>query len=209
MMMDRNDYRRKVMQLLDDETTYKKVSRDPTLKLERMNNELVKQLFEQKNIHSHLKRFLIRHNSLAPKFYGLPKIHKVDVPLRPVTSCIKSPTYFLSQFMSRILYNIRDDSINIRSSLVLKEKLSLIHPKPNYIFVSFDVVSLFTNVSVPLAVEVIRSRWKELYNIFTGIKEKLFFDILELCLSNGYCQFNNNIYSQIEGLAMGNPLSPS
>jgi len=70
------------------------------------------------------------------------------------------------------------------------------------------VVSLFTNVSVPLAIKVIENRWKELHNIFTGIDEKLFFEILELCLSNGYRQFHNIVYSRIEGLAMGSPFSP-
>ena len=29
----------------------------------------------------------------APKFYGLPKIHKEDVPLRPIVSSIGSVTY--------------------------------------------------------------------------------------------------------------------
>ena len=29
----------------------------------------------------------------APKFYGLPKVHKKDIPLRPIVSNIGSVTY--------------------------------------------------------------------------------------------------------------------
>ena len=90
----------------------------------------------------------------------------------------------------------------------LREKWSHIKLQPKYILVSSDVVSLFTNVSVPLAIKVVRKRWKKLRNIFTGIDKQLFFEILEFSSSDSYFQFNNIVYSQIEGLAMGSPLSP-
>ena len=38
-----------------------------------------------------------------PLFYGLPKIHKPDVLLRPIASFIHSPTYHLSKHLVTIL----------------------------------------------------------------------------------------------------------
>lgn len=36
-------------------------------------------------------------------FYGLPKIHKTDFPLRPITSAIGSPAYLISEHCASIL----------------------------------------------------------------------------------------------------------
>ena len=39
----------------------------------------------------------------TPLMYGLPKVHKQDVPLRPIVSFVSSPTYQLSKFLASIL----------------------------------------------------------------------------------------------------------
>ena len=39
----------------------------------------------------------------SPKFYGLPKIHKKDIPLRPIVSSIGSVTYGVAKELARIL----------------------------------------------------------------------------------------------------------
>ena len=42
----------------------------------------------------------------APKFYGLPKIHKKDIPLRPTVSSIGSVTYKVAKELARILESL-------------------------------------------------------------------------------------------------------
>ena len=39
----------------------------------------------------------------APKFYGLPKIHKPDTPLRPIMSRHGSVTYGVANVLTKIL----------------------------------------------------------------------------------------------------------
>ena len=39
----------------------------------------------------------------SPKFYGLPKIHKEGVPLRPIVSSIGAVTYHTAKELARIL----------------------------------------------------------------------------------------------------------
>ena len=39
----------------------------------------------------------------TPLLYGLPKIHKPDIPLRPIASFIQSPSYQLSKHLAHIL----------------------------------------------------------------------------------------------------------
>ena len=40
-----------------------------------------------------------------PKIYGLPKIHKNNIPLRPIVSCVGSPSYHLSKTLEVFLRN--------------------------------------------------------------------------------------------------------
>ena len=96
---------------------------------------------------------------------------------------------------------------NIRSSRSLREELSQISLEEQFVLVSFDLVALFTSIHVTFAIETIERRWAELDGIHTAIKEDTFFDILSFCLKNGYCQFES-VFSQVHGVAMGNPLSP-
>lgn len=84
--------------------------------------------------------------------------------------------------------------------------LKEIQLEENDVITSFDAVSLFTRVPVPLAVEAIEEKWDEIKN-HTSIQKDMFIEAIELCLNNGYCNFENVSYEQVEGLAMGSPLS--
>jgi hypothetical protein len=41
-------------------------------------------------------------DSKPPHLYGLPKILKTDIPLRPIVSSIDSPCYALEEFLPKI-----------------------------------------------------------------------------------------------------------
>ena len=41
--------------------------------------------------------------AVPPKFYGIPKIHKRDVPLRPIVSSRGSTNYEVAKELARIL----------------------------------------------------------------------------------------------------------
>ena len=111
--------------------------------------EVLINLKKEKLITSSMFDRLRPKGSKAPRFYGLPKVHKEDYPLRPIVSAISSPTYNLSKFVSKMISPLvgKTDSFvkNSRdfAELVKKEKL-----ESDEIMVSFDVKSLFTNVPV-------------------------------------------------------------
>jgi hypothetical protein len=42
------------------------------------------------------------YHSKPPHLYGLPKVHKPDIPLRSIVSYIGSPCYVLSGFLHKI-----------------------------------------------------------------------------------------------------------
>ena len=45
-----------------------------------------------------------------PKLYGLPKLHKPGIPMRPIVSFCGSPTYQLSKYLTTILQPLTDKS---------------------------------------------------------------------------------------------------
>ena len=76
--------------------------------------------------------------------------------------------------------------------------------------VSFDVVSLFTCVPIDEALKVIEQRLNEDETLMerTSIPVEDICALTELCLKSTYFQYQDQFYEQIEGAAMGSPLSP-
>ena len=81
------------------------------------------------------------------KAYGLIKIHKAGFPVRPIISTINSPPYALPKFFAKLLQdNLKTPTSHIDNSEKLKDKLDNTHIPQDHEIISFDVVSLFTNV---------------------------------------------------------------
>ena len=78
------------------------------------------------------------------------------------------------------------------------------------VMVSFDVVSLLTAIPVNKACEYIRDKLNNdnTLHLRTSLNTDDIISLLEFILSNNYFVFNNCIYKQIHGCAMGSPVSP-
>ena len=96
--MNKEDYDENMCTLLQLEG-YKRLKKDPILTVERK----ISNVLEKKGDLIQEQRQLTPRQSLAPQIYGLPKIHKSSVPLRPIVCTIGSLTYYLPEELSRIL----------------------------------------------------------------------------------------------------------
>ena len=143
-----------------------------------------------------------------PILYSLPKIHKLNNPIRPIVSFTNSPTYNLSSFLS----NIISQNINYRSGYSIKNSIHLCDTlqdftmPPNCLLVSFDISNLFTNVPIPECLQSVRSLLST--SEFPDVVVHQMYTLLELALQQNFFSFNNKTYKQVSGLAMGCPLSP-
>ncbi|XP_047990120.1 uncharacterized protein LOC125229344 [Leguminivora glycinivorella] len=202
VVIDVSDYESKINGLLSDEATYKKVNYDPTARYNRATLTLVKEC-EQVLTEDTVKFLLRPRNVLSPKIYGLPKIHKVNSPLRPIVSQIDSPTYDLAKHVAKVLQQLvgRTESY-VKDSRHFIEIVQDIRIEPDEVMVSFDVESLFTNVPVTDSIEVVRNMMQE-----NGIPSE-YVKLLEHCLTTNYFLFRGQYYIQAEGVAMGSPVAP-
>lgn len=207
--MEKQDYMKKMDLILNDIMSYRRINKDPTSSLQKKNNTIVNEMHERSIIDERTKRELHTETATAPRMYGVPKIHKPDVPLRPICSNINSPTYKLSKYLTTILKKLTKNSIyNVKDSIEFKAKLRTINIKETERMISLDVVSLFPSIPVDLAIKTIMDKWTEITK-WTDLSKELFHKILTLCIKDSrYCIHNNKIYSQIKGLPMGSPASP-
>lgn len=209
VLINKQDYEEKLLTLIEDPTVYIKLNSDPTSKYQTENNNLINSLVNRHIIDKDTGKNLRTYNSVSPKIYGLPKIHKDDPKkLRPVVSCIGSPTYYISKFLVKILNNlIPHFQFNISDSFSFVEFLKTIKIPSHYKLISLDVTSMFTNVSKDLVLEALNENWEILEN-YTNVTKKDIVKITEFCFNTGYFSYNNSYYKQKSGTAMGSPSSP-
>ena len=75
---------------------------------------------------------------------------------------------------------------------------------------SFDVKALFTSVPIELAINIIKKHLEEDKNLHlrTAMTVKHISCLHEFCLRNTHFTFQSRLYEQVEGAAMGSPISP-
>ncbi|XP_067634760.1 uncharacterized protein, partial [Eurosta solidaginis] len=207
--MEAEDYNNKMKCILNDLTTYRIQRQDPTSRLQTKNNTLVEKLFRTEIITKAEKKKLSTNTALPPRIYGLPKIHKEGIPLRPICSAVGLPAYGLCKYIAEILKNTTAASVyNVKNTLEFKERVNDTNISDNEKLISFDVVSFFPSIPIQLALDVIQEKWTTIKE-FTKIPKQLFMEIVQFCIKdNRYFKFNDNVYTQLKGLPMGSPTSP-
>ena len=89
----------------------------------------------------------------------------------------------------------------------LKLKINSVTIPDDYIFLSLDVTSLFTNIPLQLVLDSLDRRFDSIHN-----KWKIPFNEIVMCtkylFSNTFFSFNNEYYRQIDCTPMGSPISP-
>ena len=89
-----------------------------------------------------------------PKLYGLPKLQKPNIPMRPIVSFCGSPTYQLSKYLTTVLKPLTDESRHkLQSTENFIDAIKTVQIPDDYKLVSFDVKSLFTSIPLQLALD--------------------------------------------------------
>ena len=195
--MDMAEYREKVRTLLSDENTYTKITdkrRNPTSRVEKDLNKLLSDIKSSSSTHDqNVKQMdpkthqrLHSTDATPASFYGLPKIHKPGIPLRPITSCINAPTYNVSRHLVSILSPLLEEKYLVTNSVVFGQHVKDQPIAEDEIMVSFDVVALFTSIPVDLALQIVREKLQQDVTLTerTDISVTNIMKLLEFVLKN-------------------------
>ena len=212
VIMDKKDYNDKIMHLLNDRNVYQILPvGDKSIEItEKKVNKLEYGFAKENKITTPVYHQLKCDKAVTPKFYGLPKIHKSDVPLRPIVSFIGAPTYCLAKFLVGILSSLLSLEYTVQNSSQFVRLINNFQCLSDECLVSFDVVSLFTSISVPETLSIISNLLlsDNLLHERTNLTPSDVIKCVELCLYSTVFSFNHSLYRQIFGAPMGSCISP-
>ena len=140
-------------------------------------------------------------------FYGLPKVHKIPVLLRPVVSSINSFSSIFSNWLDFCMKELLPlvKSFTKNSFEVIQDLKQLTIPR-NALLFSADAKSMYTNIDTNTGISYISSFIKaNQADISPNFPTNLFLEVLQLVMENNIFKFGNTTWLQLSGTAMGTP----
>jgi len=155
-----------------------------------------------------LRSFKTQHRT--PIFYGMPKVHKKPMKLRPVVSCINSFSSIFSNWldyrMKELLFLIPS---YIKNSNQLLDELQVLKLPPNAKLFTADATAMYTNIDTETGIQAFHKIF-QLYNhlIPKDFPKDMFLRILRTVMENNVFKFGDTFWLQTQGTAMGTPAAP-
>ncbi|XP_043202155.1 uncharacterized protein LOC122370546 isoform X1 [Amphibalanus amphitrite] len=209
VILDKEEYLRKLSGILSDTTKFQKIKEDPTKKLKaKVNRDIKSANAVIDGVH-----FQTIVGEFTPGYlYGTVKTHKNGNPLRPIISQVSTSTYKLAKRLNQLLKPYIPAKFCINSADEFLDILRAKQPEAGGILASIDVESLFTNVPINETIDIIldevyekRSNGLPALNLSRNILERL----LKACTKDApFRGPDGQLYVQKEGVAMGSPLGP-
>jgi hypothetical protein len=199
-----DDYHKKVQDFLPN-SNFSTVNNDLTRAFQKEIRNMINNC--QLTIHKDEKWKYINLNPSAPAIRGLSKVHKIDIPIRPIINCQNAPAYKLAKLLSRLLqiHVPLPYTFNVKNSVHLMNDVLEIPFDLNLPSVSFDKENMYSNVLTNDLIEIIKSMCsKQSHN--KKLTNELI-NITHTILGKTYFKFQDNFYIQKTGLAMGTPTS--
>ncbi|KAK7893340.1 hypothetical protein WMY93_022492 [Mugilogobius chulae] len=210
VILNTTDYEAKINNLLEDTSTYQKLKRDPTSGYKKKVIDCLQKL-EKEELIDRPMYYRLYPGDAIPCIYGLPKVHKQEVPLRPIVCSTDSITYNVAKYLKTILAPlVGNTEHHVENTQDFVEKVKHLLVDADDTIVSYDVVSLFTCIPTEEALAAVRQRLQEDNTLQerTKLTPSHICNLLDICLNTTYFKFRGNFYRQIHGCAMGSPVSP-
>jgi hypothetical protein len=158
VLMHREEYISKMEEILKDTSKFKKENntKDDIKKLERRTCKYIKSLQQQDLISPEEAKYLTPKGTHTPRLYGLPKLHKTGIPLRPILSMVNTPQHKLAKWLITKLNPIREKLVThtVKDTFQFVNEVKDMNIGGKYL-VSFDVQSLFTNLPLEETIQTV------------------------------------------------------
>ena len=213
VIMDKEEYINKVESILNDTTKFTPVTEEAHIAVTKAEDKLInflRSLKTQQVISNDTYKLVFPSGSSPGVLYSLPKIHKglVNTPVRPILSSIGTYNYDLAKFFVPLLEPLTKNEFTIKDSFSFAAEVSSLN-LDNYIMSSFDIESLFTNVPLDETIDIIGNSLFENSDKFNNFDKAQFTKLLNFAVKDSPFYFNNKLYIQKDGMAMGSALGPT
>lgn len=208
IVMKKEDYIRKVEEHLADDSTYTMLNASSHVGYCRRNETLLKKISDCHAFPRNGIACATTAENKIPNMYGLIKLHKEDRPIRPVVNTRSGPGYTIASILTRIFTPAQEThKYNVKNTNDVTQRLSLVTPDMDEFFASYDIKSMFTNISTEMAIMAIRKRYHA-GKFRSNIPLELIVEATRFvtCYATEI-EFNGKVYKQIRGLRMGSSLS--
>ena len=214
VIINKSEYIEKMNNILSDNTKFKGIDRDIFKLIISLEDKITRFLRHLKNVNvidSNTFTALAPSGSNLGILYGLPKVHKIGNPLRPILSTIGTHNYKLAKYLIPLINRWSTNKYTVNNSF---EFVKFINNQPcndKYVMASFDITSLYTNVPVKETIEIILNLAfnNNNNNKFCNFTQSQFSKLLNLALLDSYFVFDGKLYLQLDGLAMGSCIAPT
>lgn len=215
VILNKSDYIHKMSLILKDTNTF--VALGPALSHDKTNRNEAKlqkyllSLVKSNNLPREVYNTIRPTGSQRPRLYGLPKVHKAGVPLRPILSMVGSAQHELAKWLSTILKPVLEcySTFCIQDSFTFANYVRNLDIDPSQCFLgSFDIASLFTNVPLQETIDICANFLFSTDTAPPPLTRGQFIELMNFSTSSVEFSFNNVMYRQTNGVAMGSPLGP-
>ena len=202
------DYVKEATRQLSRRDHYEVLLSDPTNKYCKEITGLIKTSRDSGNMSAQDAKYLLSFQPRLATFYMLPKIHKKDVPGRPIVSACGCPTERISAYVDYHLKPLVEKTTSyIKDSTDFLNKLTELNIPTDAILCTLDVSSLYTNIP---HTEGLRA----CYTALDSRQEPdpptwLLVQLLEKVLKLNAFDFNGKVYHQTQGTSMGTKCAPN
>ena len=222
VILSREDYLAKMQLILEDKTKFKRIGNvdehDRTLLQERALQAYLLRANREKRLTNEVYNRVRPVGSTRPRMYGVPKVHKDGNPLRPILSMINSPQHELAKWLTEILTPVLNkySEHTVKDTFQFCERIEEFNAEycgknvESLFMCSFDIKSLFTNVPLEETINICLQTLYHDENVTRPIvPEELFKKLMMKATTEVEFSYDDVMYKQIDGVAMGSPLGPA
>ncbi|KNG79890.1 hypothetical protein ANOM_011893 [Aspergillus nomiae NRRL 13137] len=194
------------MKMLGDMTTYRMVN---SLDMEKLLDRLLNQLPKWSLPHN-MERFVeAKTTTQVPVFHTIPKVHKEPWALRPIVPSHSWVTSRLSEVIDYLCRPILDHMPWVVNSTkeVINQLNEIRTDREDVWICTGDVVAFYTNIDAEACANLVQGGWQHYYPD-SKIHARKIAQMIRFVMQNNYFRFQNQLYQQIRGLAMGTASAP-
>ena len=220
-------YDTELSRMLADRVTYARFKSTKAHSLSHLTRDLQRQLLSIVTRHeatleawspTHADQIIsfLRHKqplttACVPTIYGLIKLTKAVLCMRPIVPCTRWITTPASVVVDHLLQEILRAAKPKQIVLDTKSLIRTLESSPQLckgaVFVTADIASLYTNIDTEMGLRLVREFLTE--QQVESRRADLIMSLLAFVMHNAYLQFKGQVYHQVDGTAMGTACAPT